>query len=56
MASVIRMNIAIRDEKEYNGVRVSLQAALSTATMRFHVDVNVGDPIWPRPQNVLFPR
>lgn len=48
--------VSIRDEEEYNGVRVSLQAALSTAKMRFHVDVNVGDPIWPRPQNVLFPR
>jgi hypothetical protein len=48
--------ISIRDEEEYNGVRVSLQATLSTAKLRFHVDVNVGDPIWPRPQNVLFPR
>jgi Nucleotidyl transferase AbiEii toxin, Type IV TA system len=47
---------SIRDEEEYNGVRVSLQAALSTAKMRFHVDVNVGDPIWPSPQNVLIPR
>lgn len=47
---------SIRDEEEYNGVRVSLAAALSTAKMRFHVDVNVGDPIWPQPQNVLFPR
>lgn len=48
--------VSIRDEEEYNGVRVSLQAALSTARMRFHVDVNVGDPIWPRPQNILVPR
>lgn len=48
--------VSIRDEEEYNGVRVSLEAALSTAKMRFHVDVNVGDPIWPRPQNVLVPR
>ena len=48
--------VPIRDEEEYNGVRVSLEAALSTAKMRFHVDVNVGDPIWPRPQKVLFPR
>ncbi len=48
--------VSIRDEDEYNGVRVSLEAGLATAKMRFHVDVNVGDPIWPRPQNVLVPR
>lgn len=48
--------VSIRDEEEYNGVRVSLEAGLSTAKMRFHVDVNVGDPIWPRPQNVSVPR
>jgi hypothetical protein len=48
--------VSIRDEEEYNGVRVSLQAALSTAKMRFHVDVNVGDPIWPRAQAVAVPR
>ena len=47
---------SIRDEEEYNGVRVSLAAALSTAKMRLHVDVNVGDPIWPRPETLLFPR
>jgi len=48
--------VSIRDEEEYNGVRLSLEASLSTAKMRFHVDVNVGDPIWPGPQNVLVPR
>jgi len=31
-------------------------AQLATAKMRFHVDVNVGDPIWPRPAPVQFPR
>ena len=48
--------VAIRDEDEYNGVRITLGAELSTARMRFHVDVNVGDPIWPNPQTVQFPR
>jgi len=48
--------VAIREEDQYSGVRVSLGARLSTANMRFHVDVNVGDPIWPRPQLVLIPR
>ena len=48
--------VAIRDEDEYHGVRVTLGAQLSTAKMRFHVDVNVGDPIWPNPEIVQFPR
>jgi len=48
--------VTIRDEDEDNGVRITLGAQLSTARMRFHVDVNVGDPIWPKPQTVQFPR
>lgn len=47
---------AIRDEDEYSGVRVSLEASLATARLPFHVDVNVGDPIWPEPTNVTLPR
>jgi hypothetical protein len=42
----------IRDEEEYSGVRVRLIARLSRARIPFHVDVNVGDPIWPPPGNV----
>ncbi|MEO6144374.1 MAG: nucleotidyl transferase AbiEii/AbiGii toxin family protein [Dermatophilaceae bacterium] len=48
--------VAIRDEDEYHGVRVTIGAHLATARMRFHVDVNVGDPIWPNPKTVQFPR
>ena len=48
--------VAIRVDDEYHGVRVTLGAQLSTAKMRFHVDVNVGDPIWPNPETVQFPR
>jgi hypothetical protein len=29
---------------------------VSTAQMRYHVDVNVADPIWPSPATVQFPR
>lgn len=46
----------IRDEDQYTGIRVSLAAALATARIRFHVDVNVGDPIWPSPGSVRLPR
>ena len=36
---------AIREEDDYSGVRVTLSDALSPATIRLHVDVNVGDPV-----------
>jgi len=46
----------IREEDDYSGVRVTLTGQLSRATIRLHVDINVGDPIWPEPQNVSLPR
>lgn len=46
----------IREEDDYSGIRVTLGGTLSRATVRFHVDVNVGDPIWPEPQQVGLPR
>lgn len=46
----------IREEDEYAGVRVSLPCSLATARLRLHVDVNVGDPIWPPPEIVSVPR
>jgi hypothetical protein len=47
---------SIRDEDRYAGVRVSLPCALASARIRFHFDVNVGDPIWPAPGLVGLPR
>lgn len=46
----------IRDDAEYAGTRVSLTATLSQAQMTFHVDINVGDPVWPAPTQVHVPR
>jgi hypothetical protein len=46
----------IRDEDEYAGVRVRVEARLASARLPFHVDVNVGDPIWPEPATVAVPR
>ncbi|WP_199433785.1 nucleotidyl transferase AbiEii/AbiGii toxin family protein [Qaidamihabitans albus] len=46
----------IRDEDEYAGIRVSLTARLASAVVRFHVDVNIGDPIYPQPAEVRLPR
>ena len=47
---------AIRDADEYSGVRVSMKVSLASARAAFHVDVSVGDPIWPAPQDVSVPR
>lgn len=47
---------SIREEEAYAGVRVSLPCVLASARIRFHVDVNVGDPIWPAPAVVDLPR
>lgn len=46
----------IRDEEQYSGVRVHVDARLASAKLPFHVDVNVGDPIWPAPMTVTVPR
>ncbi|WP_432829774.1 nucleotidyl transferase AbiEii/AbiGii toxin family protein [Dactylosporangium sp. CA-092794] len=46
----------IRDQDEYSGVRVTLTGRLAAAQLTFHVDINVGDPIWPAPQPVTLPR
>lgn len=46
----------IREEGEYPGVRVHVAARLASAKLPFHVDVNVGDPIWPEPTLVALPR
>lgn len=46
----------MREEDTYSGIRVTLGGALSRAVVRFHVDVNVGDPIWPEPLQISLPR
>lgn len=46
----------IREDSEYSGIRVSAKATLSRAKLSFHVDVNVGDPIYPAPTTVAVPR
>src|SRR5690348_14038850 len=33
-----------REEDNYSGIRVTLSGSLSRATVRLHVDINVGDP------------
>jgi hypothetical protein len=46
----------IRDEDQYAGVRVRLVAGLANARLAIGVDINFGDPIWPRAEPVKIPR
>ena len=46
----------IRDTDEYAGVRVTMAVRLASSKTTFHVDVSIGDPIWPAPQTVAVPR
>jgi predicted nucleotidyltransferase component of viral defense system len=47
---------AIRDEDKYGGVRIRLVTRLASAREPFHVDVSIGDPIWPKPTEIWMPR
>jgi hypothetical protein len=46
---------AIRQDDAYQGVRVALLCLLASARIGLHVDVNVGDPIWPAPETITLP-
>jgi hypothetical protein len=46
----------IREDDAYSGVRVSFSGSLSVAQLILHVDISVGDPVWPAPQRIALPR
>ncbi len=46
----------IREGDSYHGVRVNIPCRLASAKLNFHIDVNVGDPIWPAPAAISIPR
>src|SRR5690606_38710236 len=45
----------IRDNDEYTGLRVHMQATIHTFAMTMKLDVSAGDPIWPKPELVELP-
>lgn len=45
----------IRDQAIYSGVRIGMDCAIATATVKFRLDVNFGDPITPPPSRVTIP-
>lgn len=46
----------IRDNADYPGLRAKVTGTLATALIRFHIDINIGDPLWPEPLQVELPR
>ncbi len=46
----------IRGDEWYSGVRVTMAARIATALVDFHVDISVGDPIFPEPVPRDIPR
>jgi hypothetical protein len=46
----------IRDDADYPSLRAKVTGTLATAVIRFHIDINIGDPLWPDPQPVKLPR
>jgi hypothetical protein len=47
---------SIREDDNYSGVRITLSGVLSRAAFQLHVDINVGDPIWPDAEEIRLPR
>jgi hypothetical protein len=45
----------IREQAFYSGVRIAMDATISTAMVKFRMDVNFGDPITPAPGWVTVP-
>lgn len=45
----------IREQAPYSGVRIAMDTAISTAKVKFRIDVNFGDPITPAPGWVTLP-
>src|SRR5262249_2939764 len=45
----------IRDDALYAGVRVTMNARISTAVVKLSLDINFGDPVTPEPQIIELP-
>lgn len=47
---------SIRDEDEYSGVRIRLVGVVGRSVLPIGIDVSFGDPIWPKPEEIVLPR
>ncbi|MCY3850017.1 MAG: nucleotidyl transferase AbiEii/AbiGii toxin family protein [Acidimicrobiaceae bacterium] len=46
----------IRDDASYPGIRATVTGQLDRAKLHFHIDINIGDPLWPEPDLVELPQ
>jgi predicted nucleotidyltransferase component of viral defense system len=46
----------MREEEEYQGARVRLDAKLGTARIAIQIDIGCGDSVYPKPQEIDYPR
>jgi hypothetical protein len=46
---------AIRAEDEYAGTRATLPARCGSARLMLHIDMGLGDAVWPEPQTCSYP-
>ena len=46
----------IRDDEVFPSIRAKDTGSLSTAQIRIHIDINVGDPLWPEPKQIELSR
>lgn len=46
----------IQDLDAYLGVRSKISGSLATAKIHFHVDINIGGPLWRAPRQIELPR
>ena len=47
--------VAIREEQEYDGVRISLAGLLNQARIPIQIDIGFGDAITPAPEHIEYP-
>ena len=45
----------IRDEAEYYGLRAKFLARLGNIRISLHIDIGIGDAVWPEPELILYP-
>lgn len=47
--------LEIREDQEYQGVRVSFEARLENAVIPIQIDIGYGDAVTPAPENITYP-
>jgi predicted nucleotidyltransferase component of viral defense system len=49
-------SVAIREEDEYHGLRLSMAASIARARLKLQLDVSFGDPVTPGPRTINYPQ